>query len=188
MRASTAYFAGVGTVVVAIAVGLGGGLTIANIMSPTPSRPQTTRLDQRMPPQPVASSNQPDGQQAPAPVPYVAASQAAAISAAPQSQQTQAQVKTQAGSQAPQTAAPSAQADKRRADRQQQWAGRRKYDQQREQALRDAQARMQDDDGPRGVVIRRDDYDRRNWRDDRADSDPPARFAFPGFNLFGSEN
>ena len=34
MRASIAYFAGAGTVVAAIAVGLGGGLTIANIISP----------------------------------------------------------------------------------------------------------------------------------------------------------
>jgi hypothetical protein len=34
MRSSMAYFAGVGTVVVAIATGLGGGLLIANIVSP----------------------------------------------------------------------------------------------------------------------------------------------------------
>ncbi len=209
MRVSTAYFAGVGTVVIAIAVGLGGGLTIASIMSPTSSRPQATRLDQRMSPQPVPASNQPDERKAP--VPYVAASQAAAITAAHQSQtQTQAKTQsgTQAGSSAPreQTAASDADAtddatkardadlkrqpDKRKADRQQQWAGRRKHDQQREQELRDAQARMQDDDGPRDVVIRRDlrdDYDRRGWREDRADSDQPARFGFPRFNFLGPD-
>ncbi|HTC96443.1 MAG TPA: hypothetical protein VK734_01900 [Bradyrhizobium sp.] len=34
MRASMAYFAGAGTIVVAIAAGLGGGLVIANVMNP----------------------------------------------------------------------------------------------------------------------------------------------------------
>ena len=34
MRTSIAYFAGAGTVVAAIAVGLGGGLLMANIMNP----------------------------------------------------------------------------------------------------------------------------------------------------------
>ena len=34
MRTTTAYFAGVGTVVAAVAVGLGSGLLISNIVSP----------------------------------------------------------------------------------------------------------------------------------------------------------
>src|ERR1700744_25604 len=34
MRTSMAYFAGAGTVVVAIVAGLGGGLVIANVMNP----------------------------------------------------------------------------------------------------------------------------------------------------------
>jgi hypothetical protein len=34
MRTSMAYFAGVGTVVVAVAAGLGGGLLMGNIMNP----------------------------------------------------------------------------------------------------------------------------------------------------------
>jgi hypothetical protein len=173
-------------------------LTIANIMTPTPSRPQTARLDQRMSPQSLPASNQPGEQQAPkAPVPYVAASQAAAITAAAQSP-TQAQAKTQTGTSAPQvqpapqeqTAATDdastkareaelkRQADKRKA----QWAGRRKYDQQREQELRDAQARMQDDDAPRDVVIRRD------WRDERNDYGRPEGMPFPRLSLFGSED
>jgi hypothetical protein len=38
MRSSVAYFAGVGTVVGAIAAGLGGGLVIANIVSPHSTR------------------------------------------------------------------------------------------------------------------------------------------------------
>jgi hypothetical protein len=188
MRTSTAYFAGVATVVVAIAVGLAGGLAIADIMSPTPARPEMTRLEQRSLPRPLPASIQPHELQAQqAPVPYVAASQAAAVTAAhPQNQtQTRTQANAQAGTPASQTAsplpqpAPREQADKRKSDRQQQWAGRRKNDQQREQELRDAQARMADDDGPRDVVIRRD------WREDRADYDQPARFGFPRFNLFG---
>jgi hypothetical protein len=74
------------------------------------------------------------------------------------------------------------QADKRKADRQQQWTERRKYELQRDQ---DAQARMQDDDAPRDVVIRRDD--RRDWREDRDDSDQPPSIQFPRINLFGPE-
>jgi hypothetical protein len=34
MRTTTAYFAGVGTVAVAIAAGLGGGLLFANMVAP----------------------------------------------------------------------------------------------------------------------------------------------------------
>jgi len=201
MRTSTAYFAGVATVIIAIAAGLGGGLTIASVMSPMPPRPQATRLEQRTSPQPLPTSNRVDEQRAPqAPVPYVAASRAAAITAAPQSQ-TQTLAKTQGGTPASQPAPREKaaaiddanardsdkdankardanlkrQADKRKAG-QQQWAGRRKkYDQQREQELRDAQAEMQDDDGPRDVVIRRGDYDQ------------PARLELPRFNLFGAD-
>jgi hypothetical protein len=51
MRSSTAYFAGVGTVVVAIAAGIGGGLTLANIMSPSSpgqeSRQELSKLDRQ---------------------------------------------------------------------------------------------------------------------------------------------
>ena len=50
MRTSTAYFAGVATVVVAIAVGLAGGLAIADIMSPTPARPEMTATSSRIHP------------------------------------------------------------------------------------------------------------------------------------------
>jgi hypothetical protein len=35
MRTTTAFFAGAGTIAVALAVGLGGGLLISNIVSPT---------------------------------------------------------------------------------------------------------------------------------------------------------
>jgi hypothetical protein len=41
MRTSTAYFVGAGTVIVAIVAGLGGGLLIANIVSPNPAKQGT---------------------------------------------------------------------------------------------------------------------------------------------------
>jgi hypothetical protein len=90
MRTSTAYFAGVGTVVVAIAAGLGGGVILANVMNPNPHQ-QTSRLEQHLSAQPLAASNQPDEkgpQQSQTPVPYVAPSQAA-VTPAPEKTQPQ---------------------------------------------------------------------------------------------------
>ena len=60
MRVSTAYFIGAGTVVVAIAAGLGGGLLLGNIMSPQqPKYPssEVTRLEQRASQQPIQAMN-----------------------------------------------------------------------------------------------------------------------------------
>ena len=49
MRISTAYFAGVGTVAIAIAAGLGGGYLAANVISPhEPKFGNETRLERRM--------------------------------------------------------------------------------------------------------------------------------------------
>jgi len=49
MRASTAYFVGAGTIVVAIAIGLGGGIVAGNIMNPVTSKqgPDTSKMAQR---------------------------------------------------------------------------------------------------------------------------------------------
>lgn len=49
MRASTAYFVGAGTIVVAIAIGLGGGIVAGNIMNPiTPKQgPDAGKMAQR---------------------------------------------------------------------------------------------------------------------------------------------
>jgi hypothetical protein len=98
MRTSTAYFAGVGTVVVAIAAGLGGGVILANVMNPNPSHQQTSRLDQHMSAQAPAASNRSDEkgqQQSQSPVPSVAASQTAATPAASEKNQTQPQTPAQ---------------------------------------------------------------------------------------------
>jgi hypothetical protein len=71
MRSSVAYFAGVGTVVGAIAAGLGGGLVIANIVSPhSPKdspKAEMTKLERRMSPEPIPAANAPAE-----PVPYLA--------------------------------------------------------------------------------------------------------------------
>jgi hypothetical protein len=72
MRMSTAYFAGAGTVVIAVAVGLGGGLLIAGIMNPKTPTPEATKLEHRSSETPAA----PGGSQNS----YLAATQAAATS------------------------------------------------------------------------------------------------------------
>src|SRR6478735_5778437 len=71
MRTTTAYFAGVGTVVAAVAMGLGGGLLISNIVSPHEPRTEMSKLELRMSSKPIPVSNAPSE-----PVPYVAATQA----------------------------------------------------------------------------------------------------------------
>ena len=59
MRTSTAYFAGLGTVVVAVAAGLGGGYLAANIVNP--HEPGVSKLERRMSatPLPAAAPSEP---------------------------------------------------------------------------------------------------------------------------------
>jgi hypothetical protein len=56
MRTSMAYFAGAGTVIVAIVAGLGGGLLIANTVNPKPDKQGTevSLMERRKASQPVA--------------------------------------------------------------------------------------------------------------------------------------
>jgi hypothetical protein len=74
MRTSTAFFAGVGTVFVAIAAGLGGGLTIGNVMSP--QTPQYGKLDRH-----GTSSDSRATRDPMVPVPYLAATKESANAA-----------------------------------------------------------------------------------------------------------
>jgi hypothetical protein len=275
MRTSMAYFAGAGTVIAAIGLGLGGGFTIANVMSPHQDKLEQTKLEQRMSAKPIPPSAQadqpktqaantntgtdkPQAEQGKAAVPYVAATNAA-ISANAPAAQSEPQPQTQAAAPAPQSspqpaearvaneavkpaepktakpqAAPREQAasspedsnakaqspedanakardsdlkrlaaEKRKADRRQQWADRKKAQQQRDAELRDVEASVRrdsdgprirdnrDSDGPR-IVVRQDDDDfgRRGDSDRRRDFDRrgSARpFGFPGFNLFGGD-
>jgi len=123
MRTSMAYFAGAGTVIAAIAGGVGGGLLIADMVSPKSPKPgaEQTRLERRMSPAPLPAANAPAE-----PVQYLAASQlppsGAAAEAVPAQPQTQADnsaskppqpadtaAAPQPAAQAPQPAAPAAQ-------------------------------------------------------------------------------
>jgi len=242
MRAAMAYFAGAGTVIAAIGIGLGGGLTIANVMSPHQDKLEQTRLEQRMSAKPIPPSAQADqpkqqAEQAQPAVPYVAATNAA-IDANPPPAPVQPQPQTHVAAPAPQSspqpadakvgsvkpvepqtakpqAAPREQAssspedanatardsdlrrlaaEKRKAQRRQQWADRKKAQQQRDAELRDVEAnvrrdsdgpRVQGADGPRIVVQQDDDDFGRRGDVDRGRGRP---FGFPGFfNLFGGD-
>src|SRR5882672_1702356 len=110
MRTSTAYFAGIGTVVFAVAAGLGGGYLAANVVSPHGPKygTETSRLERRMASQPIPVTTAPSE-----PVPYIAATTvttppqaepqtAASIPAAP------AEEKTASNNPAPVQTAPSA--------------------------------------------------------------------------------
>ncbi|MFL6791563.1 MAG: hypothetical protein ACJ8EE_10390 [Bradyrhizobium sp.] len=118
MRTSTAFFAGAGTVVVAIAAGLGGGLVLANLVNPHSPKQEMTKLERRMSPEPIPVSNAPSE-----PVPYLAATQAATAAtdaAIPAQNQQQIQpaeatasntaANGQPAASAPQSAAPGTQA------------------------------------------------------------------------------
>ena len=82
MRTSTAYFAGVGTVIVAVTVGLGGGYLAANITSPPTQA--ISKLERRMSAEPINASSAPAE-----PVRHVAATNSAAAPAQEQTQQPQ---------------------------------------------------------------------------------------------------
>ena len=57
MRISTAYFAGVGTVIVAVAAGLGGGYLAANVTNPPTQA--VSKLERRMSAEPITVSTAP---------------------------------------------------------------------------------------------------------------------------------
>lgn len=87
MRASTAYFVGAGTIVAAIAIGLGGGIVAGNIMNPVTSKqgPDTSKMAQRAESAGApAATNAPSAYGASERVNYLTGSQAfGAIMAAP---------------------------------------------------------------------------------------------------------
>src|SRR4030088_89983 len=205
MRASTAYFAGAGTVVMAIVAGVGGGLLIADIVSPKSPKQGTemTRLERRMSPEPIQAAPGPSE-----PVQYLAAPQlsapgAAAAAAPPQAQAGHSQSAgaqpppTAAAAQpealAPQPATPAAQpvaheqtaapenalakardaemkraVEKRKLERRQQWAEKRRQRQQQE--LRAVEERVREETGPTQVFAAE-----------------PVRIEMPRIRLFGQE-
>jgi hypothetical protein len=92
MRISTAYFAGVGTVIVAVGAGLGGGYIAANITHPPTQA--VSKLERRMSAEPITVSTAPAE-----PVPHVAVADPTKPAAAPAQEQTQQQPQTQQQSQ-----------------------------------------------------------------------------------------
>jgi type IV secretory pathway VirB10-like protein len=94
MRVLTAYFAGAGTVVIAIVAGLGGGLVIADMIHPKSAKQGTemTRLERHMSSEPVQTKPGPSE-----PVQYLATPQLSAPVATVAAAPTPAQPQTETG-------------------------------------------------------------------------------------------
>jgi hypothetical protein len=103
MRASMAYFAGAGTVIAAIVGGVGGGLLIADMISPKSPRQgvEMTRLERRTSPEPI-----PAAATALEPVPYLSAPPPSASGAVVAAAPVQAPVQAEAANPAPTPARP----------------------------------------------------------------------------------
>jgi hypothetical protein len=238
MRTSTAYFAGVGTVLVAVAAGLGGGYLAANIVSPPMQT--VSKLERRMSAEPIPVSTAPAE-----PVPYAAAP--AATNSAPalaQEQQPQPQQQAQPQSQTesaaapasnaarsedktannvaaaqpaqspPQPSKPAEQADektaapresyarasdadikrtaaeKRRAERRQQWADKRRLKQPREPELDAVEDRVREVTEPRRIRIREESEPRGFFGEPRRREmfAEPVRSEMPRIRLFDQDD
>jgi hypothetical protein len=214
MRTTTAYFAGVGTVGLAIAAGLGGGLLFSNIVAPHEPKyaAEPTKLEQRMGARSIPVASVPSE-----PAPYLAATQSAAttpvVVAAPAQTEppkpveppaaaTPAEPKAASNATAatpvtspPQASQPAEQAarepvaspreafarardadfkraatEKRRAERHQQWADKRRDRQPREQELEAVEHSVREATEPRQAFVTE-----------------PARLDTPRIRLFGDE-
>jgi len=196
MRTSTAFFAGVGTVMAAVVAGLGGGLLISNIVSPHAPKTEMSKLELRMSERPILATN--------------ASSELAKNEASPQAKPAEAQAAENATASAPPAvaspqpaAAPVTQAatsektnsepirtpeaafakardsdlrrearraaeDKRKAERRQQWTERRRPRQ--DQELRDVEAKVREETEPRQLFAAE-----------------PVRLEMPRIRLFEAE-
>jgi len=186
MRTSMAYFAGAGTVIAAIVGGVGGGLLIAEMVSPKSPKQgvEQTRLERRTSPAPIAASSAPSE-----PVQYLSASQLPPSGAAAEPVPAPAQADNsaskppqpvdtaaapQTAAQAPQPAAAAVQpvtreqtaaaddaaartrdgdsrraVEKRRGERHQHWADRRRHQPRQEQELQAGDERGREEIEPR---------------------------------------
>ena len=178
MRTSTAYFAGVGTVVAAVVVGLGGGVLISNIVSPHAPKIEMSKLELRMSEKPITATNVSSE-----PVPNVAPIQAKAAepqaaenataappavappqAAAPVTQAVTSEKVNSEPAKTPEAAfakardvdvrreARRAAEDKRKAERRQLWTERRRPRQDRE--LREVEERVREETEPRQALPR----------------------------------
>ncbi|MBR0818944.1 hypothetical protein [Bradyrhizobium liaoningense] len=98
MRASTAYFVGAGTIVAAIAIGLGGGIVAGNIMNPVSPKqgPDTSKMAQRAEATKPATTNAPSER-----LQYLTGSQAFGAMIAAPAQAEAAKPDTQANAEPP---------------------------------------------------------------------------------------
>jgi hypothetical protein len=96
MRTSMAYFAGAGTVLAAIVGGVGGGLLIADIVSPKSPKQELSRLERHVAQQPIPAAATPSE-----PVPYLSAPQPSAPGTTVAAAQEQPRPQTQTASAAP---------------------------------------------------------------------------------------
>lgn len=189
MRTTTAYFAGVGTVAVAIAAGLGGGLLFSNIVAPHQPKYATepTKLELRMaersmpvnsppseptraialaqpaapqPPAPTVAAAQAEPQpqkESPAAAPVEqktatntpAVQPATSVAPAEQTAREPAASPREALAKARDADLKRAATEKRRAERHQQWADKRRVRQPREQDLEAVEQAIRDDTEPR---------------------------------------
>jgi hypothetical protein len=193
MRTSMAYFAGVGTVVAAVVVGLGGGVLISNIVSPHAPKIEMSKLELRMSEKPIAVTNaslEPVPNASPtakpveaqatvnataSPPPAASLPQAAASVTQATSEKTNSeQIKTPEAAFAKareadvRREARRAAEEKRKAERRQQWAERRRP--RPDQELRDVEQKV-----------------REETKQPRAFAAEPVRFDRPRIQLFGSE-
>jgi hypothetical protein len=213
MRASTAYFAGAGTVVAAIVGGVGGGLLIADMIHPKSPKQGTemSRLERRMSPEPIQAAPGPSE-----PVQYLVATPqlsapGAAVAAAPAQPQPQTEI-ANAGSAPAQPAQPagtSAAAQPVASDAQPATPAARPVAREQIAAPEDALAKARDADVKRAVekrkIERRQQWaERRRQRQQqelraveqivREDTAPgrefaaePVRIEMPQIRLFGPE-
>jgi hypothetical protein len=243
MRTSTAYFAGVGTVIIAIGAGLGGGYLAASIVHPPVQT--VSKLERRMSAEPIAVATAPAE-----PVTHAAAPAATNSPPAPAQEQQQAQQQAQPAQAQPQpppptqaaapaanaprndektannlaaaqpapsppqpsrpaeqaeekTAAPRdsyarasdtdikrAAAEKRRADRRQQWVDKRRWKQPREQEIDAVEDRVREVTEARRIRIREEGEPRGFFgepgrRDTFAE---PVRSEAPRIRLFDQDD
>jgi hypothetical protein len=219
MRTTTAFFAGAGTIAVALAAGLGGGLLISNIVSPhAPRQGAELSKAERRTTDPIPAPNAASGSSS-----YIEATQAAAtkpvtVSPAPQAQPQQEQPQQEQPQQAqPQEARPARDANataqpasksqppapamqtaaressvspddafvgardadikrevrraeqRRKAERRQQWAERRRYRVRQDDDLRDVEQKVREETEPRMLAAE------------------PARIETPRIRLFGDD-
>lgn len=203
MRASTAYLAGGGTVILAIVVGIAGGLIMGNMVAPQSPKQgvEQTRLERQKSPEPVQAAGPSE------PVPYLATTQARSEAIAAATALTQPQPESNAVSTAappvqasavatlapqptasPQSATASAQpaapeprarAERRKPERRQQWVESRRRKQQEElRAVEDSV--REDTEAAPGREFRVE-------RVRREFTAEPARIETPQIKLFGSE-